>query len=146
VDVAGTINGEAATGSGRALTGDAPAEGKTTSVEGLSVMVTLTPAQLASQGGTHGNVKITMGAAEKFDRELYGITDPIDGYVAFKQTSLQNSIDSFETQIENMEARLNRKMESLITRFVAMEMALANIQNQGQWLAAQTSSAMAGWV
>jgi hypothetical protein len=42
VDVAGTINGEAATGLGRVLTGDEPPEGETTSVEGLSIKVTLT--------------------------------------------------------------------------------------------------------
>jgi flagellar hook-associated protein 2 len=145
VDVAGTINGEAATGSGQVLTGAAPAEGETTSVEGLSVSVTLTPAQLASQGETQGNVKITIGVAEQFDRELYGITDPIDGYVSFKQDSLQNSINSFETQIENMEASLNRKMETMINRFVAMELALAKIQNQGQWLSAQIGASFSGW-
>ncbi|MBU8911499.1 MAG: hypothetical protein KOO65_09555, partial [Desulfobacterales bacterium] len=89
--------------------------------------------------------KITMGAAEKFDRELYGITDPYDGYVSFKQDSLQNSIDSFETQIENMEATLNRKMETMINRFVAMEMALSKIQTQGDWLAGQISASFSGW-
>jgi flagellar hook-associated protein 2 len=146
VDVAGTINGEAASGSGQTLTGDAPAEDETTSVEGLSIKVTLTPAQLASQGEDQGNVKITMGAAELFDRELYGITDPYDGYVAFKQTSLQNSIDSFETQIEEMEARLNRKMEVMINRFVAMELSLAKIQNQSDWLTAQIGASYSGWV
>ncbi len=146
VDVAGTINGETASGSGQTLTGDAPPEDETTSVEGLSIKITLTPAQLTSQGADQGNVKITMGAAELFDRELYGITDAYEGYVAFKQTSLQNSIDSFETQIENMEARLNRKMESLINRFVAMELALANIQNQSDWLTAQIGASYSGWV
>ncbi|MDA3835928.1 MAG: flagellar filament capping protein FliD, partial [Spirochaetales bacterium] len=145
VDVAGTINGEAATGSGRVLTGDAPATGETTSVEGLSVKATLTPDQLVSQGGNQGNVKITMGAAEKFDRELYGITDPYDGYVAFKQTSLQNSIDSFETQIEQMEAFLDRKMETMINRFVAMELALSKIQNQSDWLTGQINASFSGW-
>jgi flagellar hook-associated protein 2 len=145
VDVSGTINGEAATGSGRVLTGDEPAEGETTSVEGLSIKVTLTSAQLTSQGEDQGNVKITMGAAELFDRELYGITDPYDGYVAFKLDSLQNSIDSFETQIENMEARLNRKMETMINRFVAMELALARIQNQSDWLSAQIGASFSGW-
>lgn len=145
-DVDGTINGEAATGSGQVLTGDAPATGATTSVEKLSIKVTLTPAQLASQGVNQGNVKITMGAAEQFDRELYGITDLYDGYVAFKQTSLQNSIDSFETQIENMEASLNRKMETMINRFVAMEMALSKIKTQSDWLASQISASYSGWV
>ena len=145
VDVAGTINGEAATGSGRVLTGDAPATGKTTSVEGLSVKVTLTPDQLTSQGESQGNVKITMGVAEKFDRVLYDITDPIDGYVSFKQDSLQNSIDSFETQIEQMEARLDRKMEMMINKFVAMEVALSKIQNQSNWLTGQINASLSGW-
>jgi len=145
VDVAGTINGEAATGSGRTLTGDEPAEGETTSVEGLSVMVTLTPDQLTSQGENQGNVKITMGVAEKFDRKLYDITDSVDGYVSFKQDSLQDSIDSFKTRIENMEAFLDRKMESLINRFVAMELALSKIQNQSNWLTGQINASFSGW-
>jgi len=80
------------------------------------------------------------------DRRLGFITDANDGYVAYKQTSLKNSIDSFETQIDNMEASLNRKMEMMINRFVAMELALAKIQNQSQWLAGQVSAAWSGWV
>ncbi|MBW2646837.1 MAG: flagellar filament capping protein FliD, partial [Deltaproteobacteria bacterium] len=145
VDVAGTINGEAATGSGQVLTGDAPQEGETTSAEGLSVRVTLTPDQLVSQGEAQGNVKITMGVAEKFDRKLYDITDSVDGYVSFKQDSLQDSINSFKTQIENMEAFLDRKTESLINRFVAMELALSRIQNQSNWLAGQINASYSGW-
>ncbi len=145
VDVAGTINGEAATGSGQVLTGDAPADGETTSVEGLAINVTLTPAQLVSQGQSQGNIKITMGAAEKFDRELYFITNQYDGYVSFKQDSLQNSIDAFKTQIENMEAMLDRKTETLINRFVAMEMALNKIQTQSDWLTGQLNAAFKGW-
>ncbi len=42
VDVAGTINGEAATGTGQLLTGDAPGDGETTSIEGLTIKVTST--------------------------------------------------------------------------------------------------------
>ena len=146
LDVAGIINNEAAAGSGQVLTGSAPAEGETTSVEGLSIKVTLTPDQLTSQGQDQGNVKITMGAAEKFDRQLYGITDPYDGYVAFKLDSLQNSIDSFETQIENMEARLDSKMEMMINRFVAMELALSKIKSQSDWLTGQINASYSGWM
>jgi hypothetical protein len=42
VDVAGTINGEAATGRGQILVGDAPGDGDTTSIERLSIKVTST--------------------------------------------------------------------------------------------------------
>ena len=139
VNVAGTINGEAATGSGQFLTGSAPATGVTTSVEGLTVKYTGTTT------GTQGTVKITMGVAELFERKLFSITDPYAGYVGFKQESLQNNIDSFETQIEQMEARLNRKMEMMINRFVAMETALARMQSQSQWLSGQITASLSGW-
>ncbi|MBU2623356.1 MAG: flagellar hook protein, partial [Proteobacteria bacterium] len=140
VNVAGTINGEAAAGSGQLLTGSAPATGMTTSVQGLTVKYTGTAT------GTQGTVKITMGVAELFDRTLFSISDPIEGYAGFKQESLQNSIDSFETQIEQMEARLNRKMEMMINRFVAMETALARMQSQSNWLSGQINASLSGWM
>lgn len=139
VNVAGAINGEAASGSGQTLTGSAPATGVTTSVEGLTVKYTGTAT------GTQGTVKITMGVAELFERTLLSITDSYDGYVGFKQKSLQNSIDSFTTQIEQMEARLNRKMEMMINRFVVMETALAKMQSQSNWLSGQITASLSGW-
>ena len=137
VDVVGTIGGEAATGSGRVLAGN---DGNT-NTDGLSIRYSGT-----DNDTDVGTITLTLGVAELFERALYNITDSIDGYTAFKQTSLQNSIDSFETQIENMEARLNRKMETMINRFVAMELALAKIQNQSQWLTAQIGASYSGWV
>jgi flagellar hook-associated protein 2 len=131
VDVTGTINGEAATGSGQLLTGSAPATGITTSVEGLTVKYTGTTT------GTQGTVKITMGVAELFARKLFSITDIYEGYVGFKQESLQNSIDSFETQIEQMEARLDKKMEMMINQFVAMEQVIGRLQTVSSWLTSQ---------
>ena len=129
--MAGTINGETATGSGQTLTGAAG----NANTAGLSVKYTG-----AANGVDAGTVKLTLGVAELFDRALFGITDPIDGYVGFKQESLQNSIKSFDTQIEQMEARLNLKMETMINRFVAMETALATMQTQSNWLTSQINS------
>ena len=63
-----------------------------------------------------------------------------DGYVAFKQTSLQDSIDSYDTQIAQLEALLQRKQETLTNRYVAMEMAMSKIQTQSNWLASQIGS------
>lgn len=136
VDVAGTINGEAATGSGQILKGDEDEA----NVDGLVIKYT------GSDTGEVGDIKLTVGAAELFDRVLFNITDAYEGYVAFKQESLQGSIDSFDTQIEQMEARLDRKMERMINRFVAMEMALSQIQSQSQWLTGQINATYSGWV
>ena len=89
VDVAGTINGEAATGSGQLLTGN---DGEN-NVDGLVIKYTGT-----AEGLDVGDIKLTLGTAELFDRVLFSITDSYEGYVAFKQDSLQDSIDGFETR------------------------------------------------
>ena len=87
-----------------------------------------------------GDIKLTIGTAELFDRVLYNITDSYDGYVAFKENSLQDNIDSLQTRMDQMEARLNQKMERMINQFVAMESALSKIQSQSQWLAGQINN------
>lgn len=135
LDVAGTINGEAATGSGQILTGNTG----DANVDGLSVRYS------GSATGDIGSVTVTLGIAELFDRALFNITDPYAGYLGFKQESLRNSIKGFESQIEQTEARLNKKMETMISRFVAMETALATIQNQSQWLSGQIASSWNAW-
>ena len=136
MDVVGTINGEAATGSGQILTGN---NGEN-NIDGLVIKYSGTDEDLDV-----GEVKLTLGAAELFNRALFYITDSYDGYVAFKQDSLQDSIDRFETRIEEMEARLDQRMEMMINRFVIMETALSALQSQSQWLSGQLDAASSGW-
>lgn len=136
VDVAGTINGEAATGSGQTLTGtDGDAN-----VSGLVVQYTGT-----DSGIDAGTIKLTLGVAELYDRALFHITDSVGGYVSFKQQSLQSSIDGFQKQIDAMEALLAKKQERMTNQFVTMELALQKIQSQSNWLAGQLNSASNGW-
>jgi flagellar hook-associated protein 2 len=138
VDVEGTINGESATGVGQILTGDDPGSG-TSSVEGLVIKYTGTTT------GSQGNVKITMGVAELFDRILFNITDTAEGYLDFKIESVNDRIDDLDDQIEVMEARLDLKMENMINRFVAMELTLSQIQSQSSWLSGQLNAAASAW-
>ncbi|MBW1961901.1 MAG: flagellar filament capping protein FliD, partial [Deltaproteobacteria bacterium] len=138
VDVAGTINGESATGSGQLLTGDDPGSGSS-SVEGLTIKYTGTTT------GSQGTVKLTLGVAELFERTLYDITNISDGYLDFKIESVSESIDDFTTQIQEMEDRLDRKMENMINRFVTMELTLSQIQSQSNWLTGQINAAAGGW-
>jgi len=136
-DVAGTINGESATGSGQVLTGD---EGNA-NTDGLSIRYKGT-----TNNTDVGTIKLTIGTAELFERVLYNMTDSTsDGYVAFKQDSLQDTINDLETQITEMEERLDQKMEMMINRFVAMELALARLQNQSAWLTGQINAADSAW-
>jgi flagellar hook-associated protein 2 len=134
-DVAGTINGEAATGSGQILTGN----DDEANVDGLIVKYT------GATTGAVGTVTLTLGTAELFDRTLFNMTDDYEGYVAFKQDSLRDSINDFDGQIKEMEARLDRKMETMINRFVAMEVTLSKIKTQSEWLNGQINATYSGW-
>lgn len=129
-DVVGTINGEAATGSGQKLQIDTDGS----AIEGLTIKYTGTAT------GNVGNIKFTVGVAELFDRALYNITDSLDGYVAFKMDSLSEQIENKEENIDIMNARLDRKMEAMTNRFILMEMALSKIQSQGDWLISQINT------
>jgi flagellar hook-associated protein 2 len=134
-DVAGTINGEEATGSGQNLTGNTG----DVNVSGLVVKYT------GSDVGNVGNVKFTAGVAELFDRTLFNITDSSNGYLTFKENSLTNSISDLGDNITSMEARLNIRMGSMTAKFQAMELALSKFQSQSSWLTSQLSAASSGW-
>ena len=127
LDVVGTINGEAATGAGQTLTGNSGAA----NVEGLALSYT------GSATGSIGDVTLTLGVAEAFNRSLFYISDQFDGYVAYKQTSLENNVDRLEKNIEQMEARLDKRMTTLVNQFVAMEKLLGQMQNTSSWLSSQ---------
>jgi flagellar hook-associated protein 2 len=126
LNVAGTINGVAATGSGQTLTLSSSGN----NADGLSITYSGTTTTTTA-------FTLSLGIADLLDRQLGFITNSTDGYVPFKQTSLQDSIDDFDIQIKGMEAQLDRKMESMINQFVAMEKALSQLQNQSSWLTAQ---------
>ncbi len=136
LDVVGTIDGESATGSGQVLTGN---EGNT-NTDGLSVRYRGTDDNMDM-----GTIKVTLGVGERFHRTLFNITDSIDGYVTFKQSSLQDKINSIDEQIEQVEARLDKKMQRLINQYVAMELTLNQLQNQSDWLVGQTNALFNGW-
>ncbi|MFH1075468.1 MAG: flagellar filament capping protein FliD, partial [Pseudomonadota bacterium] len=135
VDIAGTINGEAATGSGQTLTGNAD----DANVDGLAIQYT------GTSTGSVGAMTLTLGVAENLYKSLFYITDSYDGYLGFKQTSLQDNINRLETRITDEESSLDRKMESMIKQFISMEMALSKMQNQSSWLTSQISALSKGW-
>ena len=109
-------------------------------MDGLSIMYTG-----SAEGVDAGTVKLTFGVAELFDRSLFNITDSLEGYIAYKQQSIQENIKGYETQIDEMEARLERKRQLMIDRFVKMELALQQVQSQSNLLTGQVKAASDGW-
>ncbi|MCX7635070.1 MAG: flagellar hook protein, partial [Syntrophales bacterium] len=135
LDVAGTINGEVATGNGQVLKASDEAE----NIRGLTLRYT------GTETGNVGSLKLTLGIAELFDRALYYITDQFEGYVSYKQQSLKEQVSSFGKQIADMEARLEKRRQEMINRYVQMELALQKIQSQSNWLASQLNAATKLW-
>jgi flagellar hook-associated protein 2 len=132
-DVAGTINGEKATGHGQILTGDST----NLTTAGLQLMVTLTPTQVIS--GADGKLTITRGVASLLSNSLDEMTKA-GGLLASRTDSLQKQIDDIKQQVTDFDTRLAAKREDLYKKFSDMETALANFQTQGDFLTAQLAS------
>ncbi len=130
LDVAGTINGEAATGTGQNLTGNSG----DTNIDSLVIKYT------GSATGIIGNIKLTQGVAALFNNALFSITDPYEGYIGVKENSLSDQISNIDDNISTMQAHLDQKQQALTNQFVNMETAISKIQSQSQWLTSQINS------
>jgi flagellar hook-associated protein 2 len=122
-DVAGTIGGMAATGAGRMLTG---VDG--TAAEGLKFNY------LGDTPGIVGQMTFSRGIASL--AEL--VADDLLGVESGSIQSLMDVNDArvltVERRIDSMEARLERREQMLLDRFIAMEQAIARSE--------QTTSAL----
>jgi flagellar hook-associated protein 2 len=135
LDVEGTINGEAATGKGQVLTGNA---GNPTT-DGLSLFVALTPGE-TDPLGPEGTVTVTEGLATRLSDLLLFLTDPVDGRVSSRADTLTRGIDELGADIEDMEARLEEKRLDLLEDFARLEASLAQLSSQGEFLIQQLAS------
>lgn len=135
-DVAGTINGEAATGVGQMLSGNSGNE----NTDGLRIRVG------AQSPGSYGSVKLTRGLACGLGDYLDFITRAGTGTVNNAQKSLQTMMKDIDTSVTDMEARVAAKRERLVMQFAAMEAALGKMQNLSSQLGGQLSQASNGWL
>ncbi|MEX2570309.1 MAG: flagellar filament capping protein FliD [Gemmatimonadota bacterium] len=128
-DVEGTIGGLAATGKGRTLTG---ADGGDT--EGIAIRYTGTTARTA------GEVRYVLGVGGMFDQLVEPAIRESDGTIASQVGALDRSINTMNSRLDDIEARLEVRREALISQFTRMEAALSQLQSQGNWLTAQIQS------
>jgi flagellar hook-associated protein 2 len=127
-NVAGTINGEKATGQGQYLT--AKSGNKTTT--DLKLLVTLTSNQLTE--GADGDIMVTRGVASTFDDLLESLTDSQEGVIARKGAALQSQIDDYEERIAEFDERLALHRERLETEYANLETVLSELQSQSSYL------------
>ncbi len=124
-DVAGTINGEAATGAGRTLTGNTG----NAHTEGVQLLVTATAASPA--GGITGHVTVTHGVADGLDSALTQILDPTAGAVAGAENGLNSQISSAQAQITQIQTTVDNYKSYLTQLFSEMETRVSALQAQG---------------
>ncbi len=124
-DVAGTIGGEAATGTGRTLTGNTGNK----HTEGIQLLVTATAASPA--GTPTGHVTVTHGVADGLDSALTQILDPTNGAVAGAENGLNSQISSAQAQITQIQATVDTYKTYLTQLFSEMETRVSALQAQG---------------
>lgn len=115
-DVAGTIGGEPATGSGNMLVGDAG-----TTAAGISIRYT------GVALGSAGTVDLTVGTGAAVQRLLDRYVET-GGILDLRANALSSSTERTNTRVSDIDTRLERRRANLLQRFVAMEAAIARLQ------------------
>ncbi len=125
-DVAGTIDGLAATGQGQALSA---AVGS--SLEGLRLFV--------GAGAPVSNVSVTVsrGMAQKASDAIQQLTDGHSGVIGQDLDSLTSQITDITGRISKNDAALAIRRQRLTSQFAAMEQLIATTKSQGTFLAQQ---------
>jgi flagellar hook-associated protein 2 len=133
VDVAGTINGQTATGVGQLLYTDPDTPG----VDAMTLKVTLTPTDVASLvGGLAGTFTYQEGASQKLARVANAAVDSTTGSLTGRINSENTLIDGLNDQIASWQVVLDTKQAALERQWAALENQLSNLQAQGTQLSA----------
>jgi flagellar hook-associated protein 2 len=138
-DVAGTINGEEATGRGQILSGK---DGNKTT-EGLKLKVILTSDQLLD--GNEGTVTVVQGIASRLAQKVDEISKSGDGLIDRRIASYQKQIDDMAKQVSDIDARLAIRRQTLEAQFSQMETTLSQLQSQGSYLTSQLAGLNTNW-
>jgi flagellar hook-associated protein 2 len=120
LDVAGTINGEAATGSGQFLMGNT---GNATT-EGLQIQYT------GNTTGAVGSVTLNRGIASLLSYRMESFTDSVNGLLTSVDRALTDQIEDLNDRITSTQERLAVREETLRKRFTAMEEAIGRLNAQ----------------
>ncbi|HMC09375.1 MAG TPA: flagellar filament capping protein FliD, partial [Actinomycetota bacterium] len=132
VDMAGTIDGQAATGAGQVLTSSTGAS------SGLQLRVTATADDVAGAGGSLslGSASFSQGIAGRLSSFLT-LTQGVRGSITDATNVYNSSIQDVQKQIAAMQVQLSEKETVLRQQFATMEAALVKLQSQGNFISSQ---------
>jgi flagellar hook-associated protein 2 len=139
IDVAGTINGEEAEGTGQILAGIEDNE----TTEGVKLKITMGASQLIT--GAEGDVTITRGIGTQLRDIITSATKAIDGTFDRRIKGYQSQIEQMGEQITDIDERLEIRRSSLLQKYWDMEAALGELNAQRDFLDNQISSLNSNW-
>lgn len=131
-DVAGTINGVAATGTGQFLS--APTSDPT--LAGLSLQVTASGITSSTNLGTF---TYQPGIAQAAVALASSMTDPVNGAITTMAKGLTTEATGLNTQISFEQMLANQEQKSLQQEFSNLEVTLGTLKNQSSALASALS-------
>ena len=127
IDVQGTINGVAATGSGQNLTG---ATGDAS--EGLKIKIS------GGALGARGTVDFSKGYAKQIDNFISNLLDD-DGALTTHTDELNASVKRLQDQEQNLNDRLSLVEQRYRTQFTALDTLMGSMSTTSSYLAQQLS-------
>ena len=140
-DVAGTIDGQEAVGTGDLLS----LRTGTGGAVGLTVRTTFDDADVSASGGAVGTLDYTPGLAQSLLTVIKDATASSTGTLTTAKQSRQDAVDDLQKQIDNWTTRLDAKRLALQRQFTAMETTLATLKSQTSALSSLgTSSSSSG--
>jgi flagellar hook-associated protein 2 len=130
VDIAGTINGVAATGSGQQLM--APFDNN--QISGLALKI--------SNGavGDLGNFTYTPGLAQRAQTAISSATDLISGYITSSENDYKARQKFVTDQVAAMELRVTAYETNLRAQYATLESTISTLKSQGSFITNQINS------
>ena len=126
LDVAGTIGGVSATGSGQILTGNGNAAG-------ISLKV------LGSTTGDRGTVTFSRGVADQINTLLDGYLSS-DSIISARTDGLNSRIDDINEQRDRLARRIAMIQQRYTIQFTAMDTLLGQLQSTSTYLTSQLAA------
>lgn len=133
VDVAGSIGGLTAKGTGRALSTSGVAGNATDIV----LNVPLTAGDLAGGPVTVGRVTVQAGFAQRMETIGKGASDRLDGTLTRSIEVRNSTVKGYNDQIAAWDVRLDLRRKALQKQFGNLEVALGRLRDQSSWLSGQ---------
>jgi flagellar hook-associated protein 2 len=130
LDVAGTIGGVTANGSGQQLI--VPFSDSTMS--GLAVNIT------GNATGNLGTFTYEPGVAQRIQTAGSGATDLVTGYITSSETNLKAQIKFVDDQVDQMELRVTAYETMIRAQWAALESTISTMKSQSSFLSSQISS------